>query len=492
MPIRLRIAFSTAILMVISLLILGTGIYLTMSRNLDDDLDGRLRTVYEGFRGNPGNFTFREGRITLDPIPDPFASTGAFIQIRQPDGTVADRSENLGAADIPVSAQVLERNERFQLASYNAEIDGKPVRVLSGPLVLSAGEPDAYVQVAEYTAPIDQTLTQLKRNLIVGSIMATIVLTLGAWLIGDAALRPLSTMSSTARTIGRTRDLSQRLDPPNTRDEVEYLAETFNDMLARLEETFNAQRRFVADASHELRTPLTALRANSDIMLRQIESGMFARDDLLEGLTDVRDEVDRMTRLVQNLLTLARADVGWRPEMETIDLAETIRDAARIASALNRGQQLDIVAPLNDDDENDIEVYGNEDQIRQLVLILLDNAFTYTPDDTVVTLSMSREDGNAVIVVADNGPGISAEHVQNVFERFYRADSSRARSSGGSGLGLSIARWIVSVHGGSIDVTSADGAGTTFTIRLPITPTGASRATGFLRRSRTESSLAPS
>jgi heavy metal sensor kinase len=348
-----------------------------------------------------------------------------------------------------------------------------------------------YVQIAELTNPIDSTLQELRRNLIIGSIMATIVLTLGAWLIADASLRPLSSMSGTARRIGRTSDLSQRIDPPETRDEVEYLAETFNDMLARLEETFNAQRRFVADASHELRTPLTALRANADIMLRQIESGLGERSDLLEGLEDVRDEVDRMTRLVQNLLTLARADVGWRPEMETVELANVVRDAARVASPLSQGHLLRLDVP-DDDDADDARVYGNEDQIRQLILILLDNAFTYTPSGTEVRLSLRTEDGEAVIRVSDDGPGIPPQHLQNVFERFYRADASRARSSGGSGLGLAIARWIVTIHNGSIEAASDESDGTVFTIRLPMVEDEAPRPTGLLRRSRAESALAGS
>lgn len=282
-------------------------------------------------------------------------------------------------------------------------------------------------------------------------------------------MRPLSRMAGTARTVGRTGDLSRRLEPPGTGDEAQLLAETFNDMLARLEETFNAQRRFVADASHELRTPLTALRANSDIMLRQVAQGQVDRDDLVEGLTDVQAEVDRMSRLVQNLLILARADVGWRPEMETLDLVEIVRDAARIASPLTRGQRFELEAPMPANGMAPvIYVVGNADQLTQLILILLDNAFTYSPPDSDVTLSVAHNDDDAVITVSDTGPGIAQEHLQRVFERFYRADDARVRATGGAGLGLSIARWIVNVHDGDIDAESTIGDGTTFTIRIPL------------------------
>jgi signal transduction histidine kinase len=296
-------------------------------------------------------------------------------------------------------------------------------------------------------------------------------------------------MSNTARSIGRTGDLSQRLQPPKTHDEAQHLGETFNDTLSRLEETFIAQRRFVADASHELRTPLTALRANADIMLRQIESGIYDRDDLIEGLTDVRDEVDRMTRLVQHLLTLARADVGWRPELETIDLIDAARDAARVATPLVRGQQfeVDIPPPGPDGQPAQIDVRGNADQLRQLILILLDNAFTYAPADSDVTLAVRVENSDAVLTVHDTGPGIAPDHLRRIFERFFRTDDARARSSGGTGLGLAIARWIVTVHDGQITAASTPGEGTTFEVRLPL-----SKETNRESRPRGETTRAPS
>jgi two-component system, OmpR family, sensor kinase len=278
----------------------------------------------------------------------------------------------------------------------------------------------------------------------------------------------LARMSAAAAGIGSSGDLSTRIEPPATRDEVQQLAETFNEMLARLESNFGAQRRFVADASHELRTPLTALRANADIMLRQIESGLVERADLTEGLSDMRNEVDRMTRLVHNLLILARADVGWRPELTPVDLTVVARDVARIAAPLRRGQMLslELGAPDADGEDPQVLVKGNTDQLTQLMLVLLDNAFTHTPSGTHVTLGVRRDGQDALLDVMDDGPGISQEHLSRVFERFYRADEARTRTSGGTGLGLSIARWIVAVHGGTIDASSTPGGGATFRVRF--------------------------
>ncbi|MDQ3548942.1 MAG: ATP-binding protein, partial [Chloroflexota bacterium] len=472
-PIRLRIALATAVIMVISLAVLGTGTYITMSRSLHDDVDSRLRAVYTSYSDNPGTWWGSENQIEgLRTNPEPFSSAGALIQMLDTGGEIEIQSENLSGQTLPVSGEVLGRNARFEAVYYDATIDGDPIRVYSGRLSDPFDNLVAYIQVAEPLAPVNTTLSTLKRNIIWGSVFATLMLACGAWLVGDAAMRPLARMSQTARSIGRTGDLSQRLQPPPTKDEAQHLAETFNEMLARLEETFNAQRRFVADASHELRTPLTALRANADIMLRQIESSIYDRDDLTEGLTDVRDEVDRMTRLVQHLLTLARADVGWRPELEAVDLVDVTRDAARVASPLVRGQRFEIEMPppVLDGLPVQVDVLGNADQLRQLILILLDNAFTYAPAGSNVMLAVTLDDDVAVLSVHDNGPGIAPDHLRRIFERFFRTDEARARSSGGTGLGLSIARWIVAVHNGQITAQSQPSDGTTFAVRLPLLP----------------------
>lgn len=471
MPIRLRITLATAALMAIALAALGTGMYITMSSSLHNDVDSRLRRVYESFQQNPGTWLTAQGQFReLKTNPEPFTSAGTLLQIMDVSGTVQVRSDNLGEEQLPVSPGVLSRNLRSDPVVYTTTVAGEPLRVYSGPLNNPRGELAAFVQVAEPLRPVNATLSTLKRNIIWGSVFSTLMVACGAWLVGDAAMRPLAKMSITARSIGRTGDLSKRLTPPKTRDEAQHLAETFNEMLSRLEETFNAQRRFVADASHELRTPLTALRANADIMLRQIESGIYGRADLAEGLTDVRDEVDRMTRLVQHLLTLARADVGWRPELEPVDLVDVARDAARVAAPLVRGQQFELTMPPPGPDGRapDIDVLGNADQLRQLILILLDNAFTYAPAASDVTLSVALDGDEAVLSVHDTGPGIAPDHLLRIFERFFRTDDARARSSGGTGLGLAIARWIVSVHNGEISADSAPGEGTIFEVRLPL------------------------
>ncbi|MEI2616917.1 MAG: ATP-binding protein [Thermomicrobiales bacterium] len=478
MPIRVRIVLATAVLIATSLLILGGGIYVMMSRHLHSSLDSRLQNVFRNYQSNYQEkpdawFVPGTGVLVIPPNlnPNPFASSGLYIQILDQNGIVQRRSDNLGTDVIQISNEAFAQSAQGDTVFYTTTVANGPVRVLSGPLYSPQRAETWFIQIAEPLTPVQRTLSALKQTLLIGSTMATILLAAGAWVISEGALSPLARMSHTARSIGSTRDLSQRIDLPRTHDELQDLAETFNDMLARLEETFNAQRRFVADASHELRTPLTALRANSEIMLRQVDSGIVDSADLREGLTDVRDEVDRMTRLVQNLLTLARADVGWRPEMESVDLVEIVRDAGRFATPLAHGRPFSISLPAPDVDgaAPQIIVEGNADQLRQLILILLDNAFTYASHEGDVTLTLDRDGQDAIIAVADSGPGIRPEHLRRVFERFYRADDARSRAHGGAGLGLSIARWIAAIHRGEIDVDSELGDGTTFRVRVPIT-----------------------
>lgn len=476
MPIRLRIALLSAVIMFLSMAALSAGVYYILSRNLRDDLDTRLGNVFQGYSRDPGTWYGVNGTIVgIQLEPDPFASSGVFIQVLRPDGTIAAKSNNLGSLELPVSDALLGTDQGAGPIVFNTRVGDEPIRVYAAPIY--AGTPDrqqvlAYVEVAERLTPLHNTLSKLRQLLIGGSVIATLALAAGAWIVAGTAMRPLRKMSRTAATIGRASDLSNRLESPGTGDEVQRLAETFNDMLGRLETTFSSQRRFVADASHELRTPLTAIRANSDILLRQVESGNGRQEDIAEGLVDIRSEADRMSRLVQNLLTLARADVGWRPEMALIDVGSVARDAVRIAGPLMREHpfELEIVQPnaidVTGEPELEFPVMGNADQLTQLFLILLDNACIHTPAGTWVRMRLSSIHGEVVAEVSDGGPGIRPDHIGRIFERFYRTDEARARTSGGTGLGLAIARTMVNIHGGTIEVSSEPNVTTIFTVRL--------------------------
>jgi signal transduction histidine kinase len=235
-------------------------------------------------------------------------------------------------------------------------------------------------------------------------------------------------------------------------------------MLDRLEEAFKAQRRFIADASHELRTPLTAIRGNIDVLLRQASSGTIDSADLSDAMDDLRRESARMSRLIEDLLTLARSDAppDLAARQAPVRLDTVAEDALRIASSLTTGQRLRL------DAAEPVTIYAERDRITELLLILIDNAIRHTPPGGEIVVSVERTGSDARVTVRDTGEGIAPEDLPYVFERFYRAGAARDRATGGTGLGLAIAQSIARLHGGEIRVTSARGAGAVFTVSLPL------------------------
>src|SRR6266545_3889420 len=287
---------------------------------------------------------------------------------------------------------------------------------------------------------------------------------IGGWAIAGGALRPIARMTSTASTIAHSRDLSHRIATPRHHDELGRLATTFNDMLTSIEAAYGAQQRFVSDASHELRAPLTAIQGNLELIRRHPEMPVVDRD---EALVEVERETNRLTRLVADLLALARADAGVTLQRRPVDLDTVVLDTFRTARQLATGQEL-ALEPFEP-----VQVAGDEDRLKQLVLILIDNALKYTPAGGRVTLGLRRHDATAEILVCDSGVGIAQDDLGHVFERFYRADPARGRDPGGTGLGLPIARWIARQHGGDVTLESEPGQGTAAIIRLPVLSTGA-------------------
>ncbi|GIV78039.1 MAG: hypothetical protein KatS3mg050_2433 [Litorilinea sp.] len=281
----------------------------------------------------------------------------------------------------------------------------------------------------------------------------------GYWLAGRT-LAPIEQLRQeaaaiSAHTMGQRRRLGDHL--PN--DEVGRLARTFDDMLARLDAVFQQQRRFTADASHELRTPLSIIRGEIDVALERPRTPTM----YVQVLTSIRAEAERMSRLVADLLWLSRSDNRQLSlQVEPLDLAELlealVEQLAGAAETAGVHLKLAMSPP--------IPLCGDMDRLLQLFLNLLDNAITYAPGSTV-TVRVHPEPHTVRVEVADTGPGIPAEHLPHLFERFYRVDPARSREQGGSGLGLAIAQEIAQAHGGHIQVSSILHAGTTFTVTLP-------------------------
>lgn len=321
----------------------------------------------------------------------------------------------------------------------------------------ASGHTDAYLVAMAPLGRLDAAMDSFRVILAELGALGLLAAAAGSWAIAAHALRPIDAMLATARTITQARDLSHRIPEPPARDELRRLAQTFNAMLTSLEEASRTQQRFVADASHELRAPLTAIQGNLELLRRQAVPPA-ERDEVL---AEVEREAARLGRLVADLLALARADAGQGIRRGPVDLDSLTLEAFHTARAMARGQRLAL------DPFEPAQVAGDADRLRQLLLILLDNALKYTPPGGEVTLGLRQRGAHAELSVRDTGAGIAAEDLPHVFERFYRADRARGRDPGGTGLGLAIARWIVEQHGGSITLRGAAGGGTVATVLLP-------------------------
>jgi signal transduction histidine kinase len=270
------------------------------------------------------------------------------------------------------------------------------------------------------------------------------------------ALNPIEKISQTASQIVSGQDLKQRLPCPKTHDEIARLTDTINHMLQRLDNFFQAQVRLSADISHELRTPLTAIRGNVDLLRRGAANNP---DELSEALTDIEGELNRMSRLVVDLLLLSQADAGLSLRMQPVELDTIVLDVYRQARVMANEE---ISVQLGHEDQAIVQ--GDPDRLNQLLINLMINAIKHTPAGGTVTLSLHREPEWVRITVEDTGRGIAPTDLPHIFDRFYRADNN---GQSGSGLGLSIAQWIAEAHGGQITVASEFGQGSTFTLWLP-------------------------
>jgi signal transduction histidine kinase len=287
---------------------------------------------------------------------------------------------------------------------------------------------------------------------------------MASWLITGRALRPLKIVIETADSIARTRDLKRRLPPAKRRDEIGLLSESFNRMLEQVDAAnqqltaaLEAQRRFVADASHELRTPLTTIRGNAELLAH----GPSVPEDVRAAAAhDIASESERMSRLVEHLLTLAQADAGQNLALAPVALRPIIESVGRQAQASHEDRSIRTVGLT------DATVNGDTDAITQLLWILVDNAVKFTKPGGSIELGLQQHDSTGLLTVADDGSGIPPEDLQRIFERFYQVDP--ARSNKGAGLGLSIARWIVNQHQGTIAARNNNGPGATFSVTLPL------------------------
>ncbi len=339
------------------------------------------------------------------------------------------------------------------------ELGGKPFRFLNQSIVVHGRR-----FIVQTGVPIDDmshTLAVFRRYLVMFAPLSLLAASLVGYWVSARALSPVDTLTRTARTISGS-NLSRRLEPLHTGDELQRLSDTLNEMLGRIENAFLRVTQFTADASHELRTPISLIRTEAEIALRKSRTEEEYRDALFHILT----EAERTSSMVEKLLSLARADSGREAlEIRPIDLREMVMRAAgewRTVARLRTLEFTDTVTGGN------LLVAGDKTALQQLLNILLDNAVKYTPVPGRVSLSLEDRGDKAVLKVIDSGIGVAPEDQTRIFERFYRADKARSRELGGAGLGLAIALWIVQQHSGSIAVESTPGKGSVFEVQLPL------------------------
>jgi two-component system, OmpR family, sensor histidine kinase MprB len=469
---RTRIAITAAVAVALAFLVAAGGVYLATARTLRDEVDRSLAQIASrGLDLGPG---LHPRSAPFGPRAGYLGGPGGFVQLIDNQGRVLNV---MGAEPLPYDGRVIAvangASDGF-FATFDAA--GEPVRALTVPV-----RPGLAAQIARPLSEVEASLAALRNRLALGGVLAIGLAAGLGMLVARRAVQPVQRLTTLAEQVAATGDMTRRIDIPPARtgghggDELHRLARTFNAMLANLEQARLAQQQLVADASHELRTPLTSLRTNIEVLALDAVSQpgdgadparRLSGVDRRRLLDDLTVQLDEFGRLVSALVELAR---GEQPAKATTsvrldELVEDVTDRMRTFAA-DEGPITVVSEPVT--------VRGESDRLERAVANLVDNAVKYgggTPITVEVGLRTSERNGGtgevAVVRVRDRGPGIAAEHLPHVFERFYRAPA--ARDAPGSGLGLSIVRQVVQAHGGRVHAgTPADG-GTVVTLELPV------------------------
>jgi signal transduction histidine kinase len=464
MSLRAKLTLWFTAVLAIALALFGVFVFAVVTPALDAEIDASVQTRAHDLALS---VRYNNGKLTLPTksrVPDsPFSSPSMYSIVRDERGTVVFRSDTLQGGELPATRATMARARVGEPVFETVLLAGQSIRLYTAPILLN-GVLIGYVQVGRNLADIDSVLSHLRAWLLPSAAIVLIAAAAGGWLLAWLALRPMDRLGHEARAIGLARRIDRRLPAPRISDEVGRLAETFNEMLDRLDSAFEAQQRFVADASHELRTPLTTIQGNLDFLRRSPD---LTEAERAEALDDVVAETARMSRLVNGLLGLARADAGRHLERHLVELRPILATCARDAELLARG-----TGTVVEFDDSGLApgaaMRANSDRLVELVLILVDNAVKYNRPGGRVRVTASSRDSVHVLVVEDDGRGISPEDLPHIFERFYRSTSARADD--GTGLGLAIARWIAQEHEADIAVESTPGVGSIFSVTLPAAP----------------------
>lgn len=443
MSLRLRLALFGAAVVAATLVIFGVLLYALLARSVTTNQDDALRARAGEAVASLKTASNLAPQASVAPA-NLATSTEVFLEVFDSGWNVIYSTAQLNGSPPTPSARLRAAAQRTG-ATFDTD---NGLRYFAVPF--NAG----YVVTGQSTRVPKSNLSGVVGFLIISGVPTLIAALAASWLVAGRALKPLKDVAGAADEIGRSRDFGRRLPKRKSRDEVALLSTSFNRMLEQLQDSFESQRRFVADASHELRTPLTTIQGNAGLLAH---GPPIAEPVRRAAAADIAEETERMGRLVDRLLTLARADSGLRLELAPVDLRRVVVDVGRQAAAVHPERKFEVEVV-------DARVAGDEDALRQLLWILVDNALRYSR--STITIDLEIDSGWARLMVGDDGPGIAVEERERVFERFFRADRSRAGQ--GAGLGLSIARWITDQHGGRIIADSSRAGGAGLYVDLPL------------------------
>lgn len=476
---RFKLTLWYVLILGILLISFSSFLYLTLSRSLYRDVDHKLMSLAELIASEStsplSKFGFGnidqalEASMNLKPI-------GKFIQVLDESGRIGRTSENLKSVQLPISLNAL-RNGSKGLITYetNHSLGNTPLRIITYP-VKENNQVTKMIQVASSLEDVEDALNTLLIILIVTVPSVLVIASLGGQFLANKALKPVDRVTQAARMI-TSQNLNQRIQTLKVKDEISRLIDTFNEMISRLDQSFRQVKQFTTDASHELKTPLTILKGEVEVALRK-KRPLHEYEQILESNLE---EIDRMSKIVEDLLLLSKADIGEiRLNREDIHLTRFISGLTEQMKILAQPKNIRIEI-LNH--QNEIHVLGDTLRMRELFINLIENGIKYTEAGGSILITLTKEtDGSvnllipkekkavtvAKIIVADTGIGIAKEDQEKIFNRFFRVDKARSREQGGSGLGLSICKWIVEAHQGEITVESEPGKGSSFIVRLPL------------------------
>ncbi len=470
MSIRLRFTLLYTLMLAVTLALFGLALYAIQSQNtmnsLKRDLSQGANKLAEAALKNESHPQPPPGAQPPSPIPfDQFSSDQAFQTVPEHDiSRILDPNGNLVSSPfgrpgdaLPLSAEGLNAVQNKQDWWETAVVSGENTLIYSRPVIVN----NAVVYIVQNARSLterDRTLQSLATTLLIASALITLIAFGIGWVLSGITLGPIQRITQTAQTIGDERDFTQRVTYTGPPDEVGQLANTFNSMLSRLQDAFQKvehslqmQRDFVADVSHELRTPLTTLRGNLGLLRHNPPP-----EEQSDILNDMVDESDRLIRLVNDLLLLARADVGRRLAKEPVDVSAVMEETVRQASQLDKGRKIQLDLPSG------LSTLGDRDAIKQILLLALDNALKHS--SAAINISAKLHGRQIEVRIQDFGAGISPEKLEHIFDRFYRGDDTSTLS--GFGLGLAIAKTLVDEMEGEIAVESQVGQGSTVILQL--------------------------